>query len=45
MRRMRVRAQQREAVRPMSDARPMVDPNQSANHYLNGRNPADGFGR
>ena len=45
MRRMRVREQQREAVRPMSNARPMVDPNQSANQYLNGRNPADGFGR
>ncbi|HYD12443.1 MAG TPA: hypothetical protein VEC11_06320 [Allosphingosinicella sp.] len=33
-RRARAEAQQRAAVRPMSDARPMVDPNRAADRYL-----------
>jgi hypothetical protein len=39
-------SRQRAAVRPMNDARPMVDPNRAADRYLNGRDPqGDGWGR
>jgi hypothetical protein len=38
--------EQRAAVRPMTDARPMVDPNAAAQAHLNGRpNPNDDSGR
>jgi len=40
-RRMRAEAAQRAASRPTSNARPMVDPNESAESYLNG-GPRDG---
>lgn len=36
------RMRQRDAGRPMQDARPMVDPNRAADRYLNGRPPAGG---
>ena len=45
MRRARAEAQQRAAVRPMSDARPMVDPNRAADRYLNGGDRNGGWGR
>jgi hypothetical protein len=44
MRRARTEAQQRAAVRPMSDARPMVDPNRAADRYLNGGDRNGGWG-
>lgn len=43
--RARAEARQHAASRPMNDARPMVDPNRAADHYLNGRNPGGGWGR
>jgi hypothetical protein len=45
-RRLRYRAveKQRAASRPMNDARPMVDPNRSADRYINGRPPEGDFG-
>ena len=45
MRRARAEAQQRAASRPMSDARPMVDPNRAADRYLNGGDRNGGWGR
>ena len=36
-RRYRAQQAQREAVRPMNRAQPMVDPNQAARNYMNGR--------
>lgn len=45
MRRARAEAQQREAARPMSDARPMVDPDRAARQYLNGGDRRGGWGR
>ena len=46
-RRLRARAEsrQRDASRPMSDARPMLDPNRAADRYLNNRPQDDGWGR
>jgi len=46
VRRAQARQAQREAVRPMNDARPTVDPNAAADAYLHGRrNPNDGWSR
>jgi hypothetical protein len=46
VRRYRAEAERRAAVRPMSDARPMVDPNRAAEAYRNGEsNPSGGWGR
>lgn len=43
-RRARAEARQRAASRPMNDARPMVDPNRAAEHYLSsGRQDRDPF--
>ena len=45
-RRRQAEAKQRAASRPMNDARPMVDPNRSADRYLSGRpQPEGGWGR
>jgi len=45
MRRARAEAQQRAASRPMTDARPMVDPNRAADAYLNGGRRDGSWGR
>ena len=44
-RRARAAAQQHAASRPMSSARPMVDPNRAADRYLNGGDRNGGWGR
>ncbi|HTU13548.1 MAG TPA: hypothetical protein VMG08_21845 [Allosphingosinicella sp.] len=43
-RRWQAEAKQRAASRPMTDARPMVDPSRSADRYLNGAPPGGGWG-
>ena len=43
--RARAEANQRAASRPMNNARPMVDPNRAADHYLNGGDRNGGWGR
>lgn len=45
MRRARAEAERRAAARPMSNARPMVDPDRAAEHYLNGGDRDGGWGR
>jgi|GraSoiStandDraft_59_1057299.scaffolds.fasta_scaffold53765_4 hypothetical protein len=43
--RARAEARQQAASRPMNDARPMVDPNRAADHYLSGGDRNGGWGR
>ena len=45
VRRAQARSAQRAAVRPMNDARPMVDPNAAADAYLHGRSNPNDYGR
>ena len=45
LRRRRAEARQEAASRPMSNARPMVDPNRAADSYLRGGQPSGGWGR
>lgn len=45
LRRRRAEARQEAASRPMSNARPMVDPSRAADRYMRGGQPGGGWGR